>query len=68
MFEYGDEVTLTEESCAYYEDADPSLWDLCGVPLTVIGIEEREDGAQICDVETEDGECFTFYDFELEFD
>lgn len=65
MFEYGDEVQLTDDALSYYQDADPSLWNLGGFSLTVIGVDE--DSPQTVDVETDDGECFTFYEFELEF-
>lgn len=66
MFEDGDVVQLTEDSCEYYEKSRPYLADVCGCPLTVI------DGWRDCDddylyrVRDDSGETFSFYEFELE--
>ena len=68
MFDYGDEVQLTEESCKYYDSDEQIALGLCGVPLTVVGIDDsRADGVLVYDVEDGDGECFTFFGYELEY-
>ena len=66
MFEINDKVQLTQDSCEYYEDADPSLYDLCGIVLTVTAMTDDSAGEMLCDVEDEYGEGFVFYGFELE--
>ena len=66
MFEYGDEVQLTEDAAEYYAVADDEIYGLVGLTLTVVGVSEDPRGTTIIEVE-EMGEDFSFYEYELEF-
>lgn len=65
MFEDGDVVQLTEDSCEYYKSR-PRYADLCERLLTVVYGWEDCDGDYLYLVRDDRGEELRFYEFELE--